>query len=170
MAVIGGGRGPTCCVIIHCSSLPTSVAVSTMIDMHEQRWHYYNRCMVHVKHLLVSWFSLLKPFLFTVLFVVMLLARASRMSGKSPSNLMNLMEPDAKRPRKGAKPKLTLGTDFSGLETPRMALENTGFTVRQLFTCDSDETCRKMASALHGDAERVYHDVQRKPTEQAHQC
>ena len=63
--------------------------------------------------------------------------------------------------------RITLSTDFSGLETPRMALENIGCIVQQLFTCDSDENCRKMAAALYGDAERVFNDVQRKHDNQA---
>ena len=73
--------------------------------------------------------------------------------------------PKPKRTRKTLQ--ITLGSDFAGLETPRTALENTGFSVQQLFTCDSDANCRKMAAALYGDAERVYHDVQRKPLDQA---
>ena len=63
--------------------------------------------------------------------------------------------------------KVTLGTDFSGLETPRIALETTGFVVKQLFTCDSDPNCGRMAAALFGDAERRYEDVQREQSNQA---
>ena len=87
------------------------------------------------------------------------------MSSKRVSKDVAMAQPNAKRSRSNLK--VTLGTDFAGLETPRMALENIGFKVQQLFTCDSDPNCRKMMAALYGDAERVFHDVQRKQSDQA---
>ena len=39
---------------------------------------------------------------------------------------------------------LTLGTDFSGMETPVIALENMGFKVKRRFRCECNHSARKL--------------------------
>ena len=43
---------------------------------------------------------------------------------------------------------LTLGTDFSGMETVRIALQNMGYKVNQRFRCDVCNACRTLATEL----------------------
>ena len=54
---------------------------------------------------------------------------------------------------------VTLGTDFGGLETPRTALDNMGFTVRHSFTSETSASCIKLSRALFPDIDVRYTDV-----------
>ena len=66
--------------------------------------------------------------------------------------------PAAKRVRRrGAM--ITLGTDFGGLETPRLALLNLGYHVRRLFTSEWDKHCVKLSQCLFSDIKKRYGDV-----------
>ena len=54
---------------------------------------------------------------------------------------------------------LTLGTDFSGMETVRMALQNSGYKVNQRFRCEIDQSCRTVAAALFPDCGTTFTDI-----------
>ena len=75
--------------------------------------------------------------------------------------------PAAKRVcRRGAM--ITLGTDFGGLETPRLALLNLGYHVRHLFTSEWDKHCVKLSQCLFSDIKKRYGDVAERDNNTAH--
>ena len=45
---------------------------------------------------------------------------------------------------------ITIGTDFSGPDTPRIALQNRGYRVKQMWSCEKSASCRKLASYTWG--------------------
>ena len=57
---------------------------------------------------------------------------------------------------------VTLATDFSGMETPRIALQNTGFTVKQRWTCDLNQSCRRLVERTWGDADFSFADITKR--------
>ncbi len=54
---------------------------------------------------------------------------------------------------------VSLGTDFAGLEAPRIALQNMGFLVRHRFSCEINKSCVKLAEHTWGDVEQRFHDI-----------
>ena len=54
---------------------------------------------------------------------------------------------------------LTLGTDFSGMESVRMALQNLGYKVNQRFRCDLSSACRTLAAELFPDCGTTFVDI-----------
>ena len=54
---------------------------------------------------------------------------------------------------------LRVGSDFSGIDTPLLALRKLGVSVRHVFASDSSPTCRKVIKSVHGPT-RLYSDVQ----------
>ena len=57
---------------------------------------------------------------------------------------------------------ITLGTDFGGLESPRLALLNLGFKVRHRFTSETDPHCVKLSECLYKDIEIRYGDIKER--------
>ena len=58
----------------------------------------------------------------------------------------------------GFSDKIVLGTDYSGLETPAIALRKLGLDFRHAFACEKNLTCRKVIT--HGfSPEIVYPDI-----------
>ena len=55
--------------------------------------------------------------------------------------------------------QLSLGTDFGGLEAPRMALKDVGFDLRHMFTSETNKSCVKLSRYLYPDIETRYNDV-----------
>ena len=53
----------------------------------------------------------------------------------------------------------TLGTDFSGMEVVRVALENTGFKARHRFACEKMAVARRLTEHTFPDIEVVYQNI-----------
>lgn len=54
---------------------------------------------------------------------------------------------------------VTLGTDFSGMDTPRVALENRGFRVRQRFRCEINPACQVLTKHVFPDVDIEQTDI-----------
>ncbi len=64
---------------------------------------------------------------------------------------------------------LTLGTDFAGMEIPRIALESCGFVTRHRFMCEKNYSCRKLIQYMWPDVEFTFKDITcRDPMEVPH--
>ncbi|MCP4241118.1 MAG: hypothetical protein GY772_11205, partial [bacterium] len=66
---------------------------------------------------------------------------------RPPSSAVAAIPPvAAPRPAAGAPPpkRVRVGTDFSGWDTPLMALENVGIPFRHMFSCEIDPEVRKV--------------------------
>lgn len=64
---------------------------------------------------------------------------------------------------RGGKPSgsgagLTVATDFSGIDTPLIALTSLGVAYRHMFSCESNKACRKIIEHCHSP-KHMYTDV-----------
>ena len=67
-----------------------------------------------------------------------------------------------KRARRDGLGRVTLGTDFGGLESPRLALLNVGYSVQHLFTSETDPHCVKLSECLYKDIRIRYNDIKER--------
>ncbi|MCP4242477.1 MAG: DNA cytosine methyltransferase [bacterium] len=86
---------------------------------------------------------------------------------RPPSSAVAAIPPvAAPRPAAGAPPPkqadqlrwVRVGTDFSGWDTPLMALENVGIPFRHMFSCEIDPEVRKVLQATRRP-ETLYEDI-----------
>ena len=90
--------------------------------------------------------------------------KVGQRSPKSSGRVINLVTPSPKAKAECESPcatqvrksnvnntwDITIGTDFSGPDTPRIALQNMGYRVKQLWSCEKQMNCRKLASHTWG--------------------
>ena len=90
--------------------------------------------------------------------------KVGQRSPQSSGRVMNLLTPSPKAKAESESPRatqvrrsnvnntwdITIGTDFSGPETLRIALQNRGYRVKQLRSCEKSMNCRKLASHTWG--------------------
>jgi DNA (cytosine-5)-methyltransferase 1 len=60
------------------------------------------------------------------------------------------------------KTRLKVGTDFSGIGAPEMALNNLGIEYDQLFSCEIDKHARKSYDAIHQAPGKFYIDITKR--------
>jgi len=65
----------------------------------------------------------------------------------------------ANRVRRQAPSEIVMGTDFGGLENPRVALRNVGYNIRHAFTSECNPSCIKLSNGLYPDIEKRYKDI-----------
>lgn len=54
---------------------------------------------------------------------------------------------------------MKIGTDFSGIGSPEMALKMLGIEHEQVFACEIDKYARKSFEAIHGSPKTFYNDI-----------
>jgi DNA (cytosine-5)-methyltransferase 1 len=54
---------------------------------------------------------------------------------------------------------MKIGTDFSGIGSPEMALKMLGIEHEQVFACEIDKYARKSFEAVHGSPKEFYNDI-----------
>jgi len=54
---------------------------------------------------------------------------------------------------------MKIGTDFSGIGSPEMALKMLGIEHEQVFACEIDKYSRKSFEAIHGSPKTFYNDI-----------
>ena len=54
---------------------------------------------------------------------------------------------------------MKIGTDFSGIGSPEMALKMLGIEHEQVFACEIDKYARKSFEAVHGSPKNFYNDI-----------
>tara|TARA_R110000751_G_scaffold3827_12_gene17841 strand:- start:990 stop:2378 length:1389 start_codon:yes stop_codon:yes gene_type:complete len=54
---------------------------------------------------------------------------------------------------------MKIGTDFSGIGSPEMALKMLGIEHEQVFACEIDKYARKSFEAVHGSPKHFYNDI-----------
>jgi DNA (cytosine-5)-methyltransferase 1 len=54
---------------------------------------------------------------------------------------------------------MRIGTDFSGIGSPEMALKMLGIEHEQVFACEIDKYARKSFEAVHGSPKEFYNDI-----------
>lgn len=57
------------------------------------------------------------------------------------------------------KTRLKVGTDFSGIGAPEMALNNLGIDYEQVFSCEIDKYARQSYLAMHQAPGKFYNDI-----------
>lgn len=60
------------------------------------------------------------------------------------------------------KTRLKVGTDFSGIGAPEMALNNLGIEYDQVFSCEIDKHARKSYDAIHKAPGKFYIDITKR--------
>ena len=90
--------------------------------------------------------------------------KVGQRSPKSSGRVINLVIPSPKAKAECESPcatqvrksnvnntwDITIGTDFSVPDTPRIALQNMGYRVKQLWSCEKQMNCKKLASHTWG--------------------
>jgi DNA (cytosine-5)-methyltransferase 1 len=67
------------------------------------------------------------------------------------------------------KTRLKVGTDFSGIGAPEMALNNLGIDYEQVFACEIDKHAKKSYLAIHGSPAKFYNDITQRNHKQVEQ-
>jgi len=67
------------------------------------------------------------------------------------------------------KTKLKVGTDFSGIGAPEMALNNLGIDYEQVFSCEIDKYARQSYLAMHQAPGKFYNDITKRNHEEVEQ-
>ena len=57
---------------------------------------------------------------------------------------------------------MKVGTDFSGIGSPEMALKMLGIEHEQVFACEIDKYARKSFEAVHGSPKTFYNDITKR--------
>jgi DNA (cytosine-5)-methyltransferase 1 len=57
---------------------------------------------------------------------------------------------------------MKIGTDFSGIGSPEMALKLLDIEHEQVFACEIDKYARKSFEAIHGNPQRFYEDITKR--------
>jgi DNA (cytosine-5)-methyltransferase 1 len=57
---------------------------------------------------------------------------------------------------------MRIGTDFSGIGSPEMALKMLGIEHEQVFACEIDKYARKSFEAVHGSPKTFYNDITKR--------
>lgn len=57
---------------------------------------------------------------------------------------------------------MKIGTDFSGIGSPEMALKMLGIEHEQVFACEIDKYARKSFEAVHGSPKTFYNDITKR--------
>ena len=57
---------------------------------------------------------------------------------------------------------MKIGTDFSGIGSPEMALKLLNIEHDQVFACDIDKYARKSYEAIHGTPQTFYEDITKR--------
>jgi len=57
---------------------------------------------------------------------------------------------------------MRIGTDFSGIGSPEMALKLLGIEHKQVFACEIDKYARKSHRAIYGDDYKLYEDITKR--------
>lgn len=58
--------------------------------------------------------------------------------------------------------QIKVGTDFSGIGSPEMALKLLGIDHKQVFACEIDKYARKSFEAIHGKPDTFYEDITKR--------
>lgn len=58
--------------------------------------------------------------------------------------------------------QIKVGTDFSGIGSPEMALKLLGIDHKQIFACEIDKYARKSFEAIHGKPNTFYEDITKR--------
>jgi DNA-cytosine methyltransferase len=58
--------------------------------------------------------------------------------------------------------KMKIGTDFSGIGSPEMALKMLGIEHKQVFACEIDKYARKSHRAIYGEDYTLYEDITKR--------
>lgn len=58
--------------------------------------------------------------------------------------------------------QIKVGTDFSGIGSPEMALKLLGIEHKQVFACEIDKYARKSFEAIHGKPDTFYEDITKR--------
>jgi len=58
--------------------------------------------------------------------------------------------------------QIKVGTDFSGIGSPEMALKLLGIDHKQVFACEIDKYARKSFKAIHGEPDTFYEDITKR--------
>lgn len=58
--------------------------------------------------------------------------------------------------------QIKVGTDFSGIGSPEMALKLLGIDHKQVFACEIDKYARKSFEAIHGKPNTFYEDITKR--------
>jgi DNA (cytosine-5)-methyltransferase 1 len=64
---------------------------------------------------------------------------------------------------------MKVGTDFSGIGAPEMALNNLGIDYEQVFSCEIDKYARQSYIAMHQTPEKFYNDITTRNHEEVEQ-
>ena len=67
------------------------------------------------------------------------------------------------------KTKLKVGTDFSGIGAPEMALNNLAIDYEQVFSCEIDKYARQSYLAMHQAPGKFYNDITKRNHEEVEQ-
>ena len=67
------------------------------------------------------------------------------------------------------KNKMKVGTDFSGIGAPEMALINLGVDFEQVFTCEIDKYARQSYLAMHQAPGKFYNDITQRDHKEVEQ-
>ena len=57
---------------------------------------------------------------------------------------------------------MRIGTDFSGIGSPEMALKMLGIEHKQVFACEIDKYARKSHRAIYGEDYTLYEDITKR--------
>ena len=57
---------------------------------------------------------------------------------------------------------MKIGTDFSGIGSPEMALKLLGIEHEQVFACEIDKYARKSHRAIYGEDYKLYEDITKR--------
>jgi len=67
------------------------------------------------------------------------------------------------------KTRLKVGTDFSGIGAPEMALNNLGIDYEQVFSCEIDKYARQSYLAMHQAPGKFYNDITQRDHKEVEQ-